>query len=101
MVYGFLMVLLALGAFVLALRRVPSSPAGLRGRIRARGWGLLLLPVALSYAALAGRQPLLILAEVVLASIVVVNAPRLATKTVPYALLALGGYGLVLALAYH
>jgi signal transduction histidine kinase len=106
MVYGFLMVLLALGAFVLALRRVPSSPAGLRGRIRARGWGLLLLPVALSAAstsagALAGRQPLLILAEVVLASIVVVNAPRLATKTVPYALLALGGYGLVLALAYH
>ena len=120
MYFGCLIVMVLLGAFVLALWRQPGTagpvgpvgpvdpvgpsaprPAGLRGRIRARGWGLLLLPVALSYAALAGSQHTVILAEIVAASVVVVWGPALATKTVPYAVLALGGYGLVLAKSYH
>jgi signal transduction histidine kinase len=79
-------------------------PAGLRGLIRARGWGLLLTPVALMYAALAdvnGGNHLVILAGIALAGIVMAFFPRLAAKIVPYGLLVLGIYGLVLAKWFH
>ena len=81
-----------------------AGPAGLRGLIRARGWGLLLTPVALVYAALAevnGGNHLGILAGVALAGIVMAFFPRLAATIVPYALLVLGAYGLVLAKWLH
>jgi signal transduction histidine kinase len=79
-------------------------PAGLRGLIRARGWGLLLTPVALIYAALAevnGGNHLGNLAGIALAGIVMAFFPRLAVKIVPYGLLILGLYGLVLAKWFH
>jgi signal transduction histidine kinase len=75
-------------------------PAALRGLIRARGWGLLLMPVALIYGAMAdtqGGHHVLILVVVVLAGIVMAFGPRLATTTVPYGLLVLGPIGLWLA----
>ena len=81
-----------------------AGPAGLRGLIRARGWGLLLTPVALVYAALAevnGGNHLGILAGVALAGIVMAFFPRLAATIMPYALLVLGAYGLVLAKWLH
>jgi signal transduction histidine kinase len=79
-------------------------PAGLRGLIRARGWGLLLTPVALAYAALAqvnGGNHLVILAGIALTGIVMAFFPRLAAKIVPYGLLVLGVYGLMLAKWFH
>jgi signal transduction histidine kinase len=81
-----------------------ARPAGLRGLIRARGWGLLLTPVALMYAVLAdvnGGNHLVILAGIALAGIVMAFFPRLAVKIVPYGLLVLGIYGLVLAKWFH
>jgi signal transduction histidine kinase len=81
-----------------------ARPAGLRGLIRARGWGLLLTPVALMYAALAevnGGNHLGNLAGIALAGIVMAFFPRLAVKIVPYGLLVLGLYGLMLAKWFH
>jgi signal transduction histidine kinase len=65
-------------------------------RARARGWGLLLLPLGLQYAALI-TQPAA--RNIVLAGtcLITVFAPRIATKAVPFAVLILGfvGFGLI------
>ena len=72
-----IVLLLTIGciAFVLAreAQRVPR-PDGLRGRIRDRGWGLLLLPVAMAAAVMAGGAHGLILAELGLAALTIVQA---------------------------
>jgi signal transduction histidine kinase len=101
--FAFMVVLLGGIAFVLVRGKVQGrpSPAGLRGHIRARGWGLLLLPAALMGAAMAGHVRALAVAEVAVAGVLVLFAPWLAAKVVPYAVLALAGYGLILAKDYH
>ncbi len=102
---GFALVLaLTIGciAFILAWAGHGSPrPDSLRGRIRARGWGLLLLPVAMAAAEMAGGARGLIPAEFGLAALAIVFAPKLAAKLVPYGVLALAVFGFHLARAYH
>src|SRR6202050_4384002 len=99
-----IVLLLTIGciAFVLVreARGVPR-PDGLRGRIRDRGWALLLLPVAMSAAVMAGGAHGLIPAELGLAALAIVFAPKLAAKLVPYGVLALAVFGLHLAKLYR
>jgi hypothetical protein len=68
--------------------------------LRARGWGLALLPVAVTVAGITGHARGAV-AELAVAGILVTWAPRLAAKVVPYAVLGLAGFGLVLAKSYH
>src|SRR5580658_6567805 len=99
-----IVLLLTIGciAFVLAREaKRTSRPDGLRGRIRDRGWGLLLLPVAMSAALMAGGAHGLIPAELGLAALAILFAPKLAAKLVPYGVLALAVFGIHLARAYH
>jgi hypothetical protein len=99
-----MVLLLTIGciAFVLAreARGVPR-PAGLRGRIRDRGWALLLLPAAMSAAVMAGGAHGLIPAELGLAALAIVFAPKLAAKLVPYGVLGLAVFGVMLANTYR
>ena len=88
-------------AFVLVRAKTSPRPAGLRGRIRACGWGLVLLPAAVMGAAMAGGARPLAAIEPVLAVILVLGAPRLAAKLAPYAVLGLALEGLILAKNYH
>jgi signal transduction histidine kinase len=83
------------------MRKTSPRPAGLRGHIRARGWGLALLPAALMAAAMTGHVHPLAVAEIAIAGALVTWAPRLAAKVVPYAVLGLAVFGLILAKAYH
>ncbi len=103
MLFG-IVLLLTIGciAFVLAreARGVPR-PGGLRGQIRARGWGLLLLPVAMAAAVMAGGAHGLIPAELGVAVLAIVFVPKLAAKLVPYGVLGLAVFGVMLAKMYH
>jgi signal transduction histidine kinase len=83
-----LVLLLTIGciAFILA-----------RGWLGARGWGLLLLPVAMSAAVMAGGAHGLVPAELGIAVLAVIFAPKLAAKLVPFGVLALAVDGVVLA----
>jgi signal transduction histidine kinase len=76
-------------------------PDGLRGRIQARGWGLLLLPVAMAAAVMAGGAHGLIPAELGIAVLAIVFAPKLAAKLVPLGVLGLAVFGVMLARMYH
>ncbi len=87
-------------ALVHEMGMVRPRPAGLRGHIRARGWGLLLLPAAVMAAA-ADRGHAFALVEIAAAGGLVTWAPRLAAKVVPYAVLAMAGYGILLAGGYR
>ena len=105
MSFAYLVSLLLLGSIAFALvremRKASPRPAGLRGHIRARGWGLLLLPIALMAAAMTGHVHALAVVELATAGALVTWAPRLAAKLVPYALLALALFGLILAKKYY
>src|SRR5690242_16490737 len=105
MSFSYLVSLLLLGSIAFALvremRKASPRPAGLRGHIRARGWGLLLLPAAAMAAVMTGHVHALAVAELAIAGALVTWAPRLAAKLVPYTLLALALFGLILAKAYH
>ena len=81
-------------------RGVPR-PDSLRGRIRARGWGLLLLPVAMAAAVMAGGAHGLVPAELGLAVLAIVFAPKLAAKLVPFGVLGLAVFGVHLAKLYR
>ncbi len=98
-----LLLLLGCIAFTVVRERGQGwpRPADLRGHIRARGWGLLLLPAALTAAVMTGSAHALAVIEIAIAGALVVRAPRLAAKIVPYAVLALAGYGILLAWGYH
>jgi signal transduction histidine kinase len=85
---------------VWAGRGVPR-PGGLRGRIQDRGWGLLLLPVALAAALMAGGAHGLVPAELGLATLAIVFAPKLAARLVPFGVLALAVFGVHLARQYQ
>jgi len=105
MSFAYLVSLLLLGSIAFApareMKKASPRPAGLRGHIRARGWGLLLLPVALMAAVMTGHVHALAVVELAIAGALVTWAPRLAAKLVPYALLALALFGLILAKDYH
>jgi signal transduction histidine kinase len=99
-----IVLLLTIGciAFILAREGHPGPrPAGLRGWIRTRGWGLLLLPVAMAAAAMAGGAHGLIPAELGIAVLAIVFAPKLAAKLVPYGVLGLAFFGIQLARMYR
>ena len=72
-----------------------------RGWFRTRAWGLLLLPVAMAAAVMAGGAHGLIPAELGLAVLAIVFAPKLAAKLVPFGVLGLAFFGLQLAKMYH
>ena len=76
-------------------------PDGPRGRIRARGWGLLLLPVAMAAAVMAGGAHGLVPAELGIAALAIAFAPKLAAKLVPYGVLGLAVFGVHLAKTYR
>ncbi len=88
---GVSMLLLGCIAFAVVweMSKTSPRPAGLRGHIRARGWGLLLMPAAGMAALMAGGVDPLAVAEPVIAGALVAWAPRRAAKRVPYAVLAL------------
>jgi len=99
-----IVLLLTIGCIAFVLVREAQGaprPGGLRGRIRARGWGLLLLPVAMSAAVMAGGAHGLIPAELGIAVLAIVFAPKLAAKLVPYGVLGLAVFGVMLAKMYH
>ena len=62
---------------------------------RKRGWGLLLVPIGLQYALLT-LQRSTAFAMVVAAVLIAAFAPRVATKAVPFGLLILGWWGIML-----
>ncbi len=74
---------------------------GPRARIRARGWGLLLLPVAMAAAVMAGGAHGLVPAEFGIAALAIAFAPKLAAKLVPYGVLGLAVFGVHLAKTYR
>jgi signal transduction histidine kinase len=76
---------------------VSHVPAWLRGR----RWALLLIPVAWLYAMIAARQPQAGQIELIVAVVLVVFAPRLAAQAVPFAVLGLGCWGLLLFNRYR
>jgi len=69
--------------------------------LRRRGWGLLLLPIAIAAAVMAGGAHGLIPAELGLAVLAIVFAPKLAAKLVPYGVLGLAVFGFQLAKMYR
>jgi signal transduction histidine kinase len=94
---------LGAGAFVLAAIHAERVSVWIRTvpqRLRGRGWGLLLLPIGLQYALLT-TQPAVIVVEMAAACLVTAFAPRLAVKAVPFALLILGLWGIVLVRDYE
>jgi signal transduction histidine kinase len=99
-----LVLLLTIGCIVLILARTGHHgprPDGLRGRIQARRWGLLLLPVAMAAAVMAGGAHGLIPAELAIAALAVVFAPKLAARLVPFGVLGLAVFGVMLARMYR
>src|SRR5580658_3870647 len=99
-----IVLLLTIGCIAFVLVREAqrtSRPDGLRGRIRDRAWALLLLPVAMSAAVMAGGAHGLVPVELGLAVLAIIFAPKLAAKLVPFGVLALAIDGIHLAKMYH
>jgi signal transduction histidine kinase len=92
-------VTLILGCVALIVWR--TRAAGLRPadellrHLRARGWGLLAIPLAVQYAMLTTQRATSVV-EVLAGIAIVVFAPRLATMVVPFGLMILGWWGIVL-----
>jgi signal transduction histidine kinase len=89
-------------AFILT-REARGAPrrAGLPGYVRDRGWGLLLLPVAMATGVMATAVHGLIPTELAVAVLVIVCAPKLAAKLVPFGVLTLAVFGVMLAKDYR
>jgi len=85
--------------YVIALRR--ERPGSLRERIRARGWGLLLPVIGLAFAAMMTGNHVLLVAELVASCLIMLFAPGVATKLVPFGLLLLAMIGANLFHAYR
>jgi signal transduction histidine kinase len=103
MLFGIVLALTIGGiAFILAREGHPGPrPDGLRGYLQARGWGLLLLPIAMAAAEMAGGAHGLIPAELGIAALAIVFAPKLAAKLVPFGVLGLAVFGFHLAKMYR
>jgi signal transduction histidine kinase len=74
-----------------------ERPASLRERIRARGWGLLLPVIGLAFGAMMTGDRVPLVAELVASCLIMLLAPRLATRLVPFGLLVLAVIGIDLA----
>jgi signal transduction histidine kinase len=95
--------LLTIGCIAFVLVREAQGgprPGGLRGLIRDRGWALLLLPVAMSAAAMAGGRHAMA-AGLGVAVLAIVFAPKVAAKLVPYGMFGLAIAGVKLARSYR
>jgi signal transduction histidine kinase len=108
MYFGFAMVMLALGGIGLALWQagpgvtpVGPGPVGLRGRIRARGWGLVLPLAALCCGAPTSSSHAMVVAAVLAGALITITWPRLAAVAVPFTVLGLAVYGFVLIRWYY
>jgi signal transduction histidine kinase len=104
MFFALVLLLVTIGCIAFIVARGAQGgprPDSLRGRIQARGWALLLLPVAMAAAAMAGGAHGLIPAELGLAVLAIAFAPRLAARLVPFGLFGLAGFGLHLAKLYR
>ncbi len=91
-----LLIIIGLVSYPVAWWR-DGCPGAVRGHIRARGWGLLLPPLALMYAGVSTPHHWLVIAEVLAGCLIMIFAPRAARKIVPFALLGLAFVGVVLA----
>ena len=96
-----LVLVLTIGCILAREGRGVPGPDGLRGRIQARGWGLLLLPVAIAAAVMAGGAHGLIPAELGIAALAIIFAPKLAARLVPFGVLGLAVFGVLLARMYR
>ena len=76
-----------------------ASRGAVWGRIRARGWGLLLPVLTLQFTAISPQYLWLILGELIASGLVMIYAPRLAARAV-YLLLGLAIIGVALAKSY-
>jgi len=105
MSFADLVSLLLLGSIAFALvhemRKADPSPGGPRGHIRARGWGLVLLPAAAAAALMTAHARPLAVLELAVAGALVTWTPRLAARLAPYAVLVLSVQALVVSRAYH
>jgi hypothetical protein len=103
MLFGIVLALTIGCIAIMAARagRAGPHPAGGLGGIRAHRWGLLLLPVATAAAEMAGGAHGLIPAELGFAALAIIFAPKLAAKLVPYGVLGLAFFGLLLARTYR
>src|ERR1022692_2223495 len=89
------------GCVAVALRRGRARGRNPNTLLRGLGWGVFLLPAALTGFGLFQGNHLPTLAALLLAGIAVVFAPDLAAKAMPLTLFALGFYGFVIALRYN
>jgi signal transduction histidine kinase len=89
------------GCVAVALRRGRARGRNPNTLLRGLGWGVFLLPAALTGFGLFQGNHLPTLAALLLAGIAVVFAPDLAAKAMPFTLFALGFYGFVIALRYN
>jgi hypothetical protein len=82
--FAYLVSLLLLGVIAFALvhemRKATPSPGDLRGHIRARGWGLVLLPAPAMAAVMPGHVHALAVVELAAAGALVTWVPRLGIR---------------------
>jgi signal transduction histidine kinase len=98
---NYIVTIFVVGCLVVAWNRSAARagrPASVWRRIRAMGWGVLLLPVALLWFAVSGPN-FWSIGILVMAGTAAVLAPSLAADRVPLALLLLGMCALVIAFA--
>ena len=86
-----LFIVFPLACYTIALYQ--ERPASLRERIRARGWGLLLPVIGLAFAAMMTGSHALLVVELGSSCLIMLLAPRVATKLVPFGLLLLAVIG--------
>lgn len=98
---NYIVTIFVVGCLVVAWNRSATRagrPASVWRRIRAMGWGVLLLPVALLWFALSGPS-LWSIGILVLAGTAAVLAPSLAADRVPLALVFVGMCAMIIAFA--
>ncbi|MDX6391353.1 MAG: hypothetical protein QOJ73_2416 [Streptosporangiaceae bacterium] len=98
---NYIVTIFVVGCLVVAWNRSAARagrPASVWRRIRAMGWGVFLLPVALLWFAVSGPTPWSI-GLLVLVGAAAVLSPSLAADRVPLALLLLGMCAVVIAFA--
>jgi len=104
MAFTLVLLLVTIGCIAFIVARGAHGgprPDGPRGRLQGRGWALLLLPVAMAAAAMAGGAHGLAPVELGLAILAIAFFPKLAERLVPYGLFGLAVFGLHLAKMYR
>jgi signal transduction histidine kinase len=96
---GYIVAVFVVGCIVIAWNRSAAragASASVWRRVQAMGWGVALLPIAITAFALFGTTPWTV-AMLALAGMIVILAPGLAGSRVPPALLLLGLFGILIA----